>query len=165
MALKMSREFNARIEIIGINPFVFVPDDVLDFLFAEAGTNKGMIRVNMTIDGHSFTQTLVKYSWHWRLYLNIPMRKAATKEVGDKDIFKIGFNPEKRKMSVHPDFAKALTENSEARNLFDKLSPSRKGEILRYIAHLKTQESVDRNVKRAINFLLGKERFIGRDKP
>ncbi|WP_165818071.1 hypothetical protein [Flavobacterium sp. 103] len=26
-------------------------------------------------------------------------------------------------------------------------------------------ESIDKNVLRAVNFLLGKERFIGRDKP
>ena len=33
------------------------------------------------------------------------------------------------------------------------------------IANLKTEKSVERNVTRAINFLLGKERFVGRDKP
>ena len=35
-----------------------------------------------------------------------------------------------------------------------------------YLGHnFKTQESVNRNVNRAINFLGGKERSVGRDKP
>lgn len=33
------------------------------------------------------------------------------------------------------------------------------------MSHLKTEESVDRNVLTAVDFLLGKERFIARDKP
>jgi hypothetical protein len=37
-------------------------------------------------------------------------------------------------------------------------------EIMRYINNLKTTESVERNVERAIRFLLGKDRFVGRDK-
>ncbi|MCB0523292.1 MAG: YdeI/OmpD-associated family protein [Saprospiraceae bacterium] len=49
--------------------------------------------------------------------------------------------------------------------IFDALPASRRKEIVRYIANLKTEESVERNVSRAIGFLLGKERFIGRDKP
>jgi len=40
-----------------------------------------------------------------------------------------------------------------------------KKEIVRYIAHLKKEESVDKNIKKALLFLTGKERFIGRDKP
>ncbi|WP_245545484.1 YdeI/OmpD-associated family protein [Fluviicola taffensis] len=47
--------------------------------------------------------------------------------------------------------------------MFRGLTPSLQNEIVRYIANLKTEESVERNVIKAINFLLGKERFIGRD--
>jgi len=36
---------------------------------------------------------------------------------------------------------------------------------MRYLSFLKTEESLDRNITRAINFLLSKEQFIGRDKP
>jgi uncharacterized protein YdeI (YjbR/CyaY-like superfamily) len=60
---------------------------------------------------------------------------------------------------------KALDQNKEANDKFEELSPSIKKEIVRYISNLKTEKSIDQNVLRAIQFLLGKERFIGRDKP
>lgn len=156
-------EFQATIEIIGINPFVFVPEEILKQLFEQAGKSKGAIPVKMTIDGHEFEQTLVKYAGEWRLYLNQPMRTAAGKELGAKAVFGLRFDPAERKTPVHPKLEKALKENKAAKKAFDGLSPSLQKEIARYINSLKTEASVDRNIERAINFLLGKERFVGRD--
>ena len=113
-------EFSATIEIIGINPFVYLPEDVLNTVFQQAGKNKGTIPVKMTIDGHEFPQTLVKYSGHWRLYLNAPMRKAACKELGDTAVFGIRFDPEERVIPMHPKFIKALDENQEAKQVVRK---------------------------------------------
>ncbi|MGB5436298.1 MAG: YdeI/OmpD-associated family protein [Maribacter sp.] len=158
-------KFWAKIDIIGINPFVFIPIDVLNTIFGEAGKNKGKIPVRIKIEGHEFDQTLIKYSGHWRLYLNTPMRKAAQKEVGQMAKIEIEFDPNERKIPFHPKFKKALQENAEAKSIFDNLAPSLQKEILRYLSFLKTEESRDRNVQKAINFLLGKERFIGRDRP
>lgn len=157
--------FSAKIEIIGINPFVFLPEEVLQTVLGQAQKDKGKIPVIMTIDGHQFIQTLVKYSSHWRLYLNTPMRKAAGKEVGDTALFTIAFDPIPREITIHPKLAKALNDNPDAQKIFNQLPPSRRLEIIRYISFLKTEESIDRNVSKAINFLLSKERFIGRDKP
>lgn len=58
----------------------------------------------------------------------------------------------------------ALKKNKKAQQAFSQLSPSRQKEILRYINFLKTEESLDRNIKRAIGFLTGTEKFVGRDK-
>lgn len=160
-----SYKFSAEIEIIGINPFVYVPADVLQSIFIQAGKDKGKIPVKMKIDGHEFPQTLVKYSGDWRLYLNTPMRKAANKEVGDTAEFEICFDPEKRVVPMHPKFIRALEENKEAKEIFERLRPSLQLEILKYLSFLKTEESVDRNVTKAIHFLLGKQRFVGRDQP
>ncbi|KIX19811.1 hypothetical protein SY27_17325 [Flavobacterium sp. 316] len=159
------KEFSAKIEIIGINPFVFIPDDVLNYIFEKAEKNKGKIPVRIKIEGHEFEQTLIKYSGHWRLYLNTPMRQSAKKEVGQITRIEIEFDPNERKVPFHPKFKKALEENENAKKIFDNLSPSLQKEILRYLSFLKTEESIDRNVKKAVNFLLGKERFIGREKP
>lgn len=156
-------QFKAKIQIIGINPFVFLPDKVLKALFKQAGKESGKIPVRMKIDGHEFIQTLVKYSGHWRLYLNTPMRKAAIKEVGAVATFNIEFDPIKRVIPTHPKLTKALKANPEAKRIFDSLRPSLKQEVIRYISHLKTETSVDRNITKAINFLLGKGRFAGRD--
>lgn len=151
--------------MIGVNPFVYLPDKVLKSIFVQAGKSKGKIPVKIKIEGHEFIQTLIKYSGEWRLYLNTPMRKAAKKEVGAPADFEIAFDPEKRVIPPHPKFVKALKENKEAKKIFDNLRPSLQLEIIRYLSFLKTEESVNRNVLKAINFLLGKERFIGRDKP
>src|ERR1700751_5285762 len=98
----MVQTFKAKIEIIGVNPFVFLPEKVLNKIFIQAGKSKGKIPVRIKIDGHEFIQTLIKYSGHWRLYLNTPMRKAAKKEVGDRATFEIEFDKVERKITMHP---------------------------------------------------------------
>lgn len=160
-----TNKFSAEIQIIGVNPFVFLPDTVLTSIFKEAKKDKGKIPVKIKIEGHEFIQTLIKYSGHWRLYLNTPMRKMAKKEVGDTANFEITFDPEERVIPMHPKLITALRDNPEAQRIFDSLRASLQLEIVRYLSFLKTEESIDKNVLRAINFLLGKERFIGRDKP
>ncbi len=160
-----SRPFRARIEIIGVNPFVYLPDDVLENLFISAGRDRGPIPVRMAIDGHEFPQTLVKYAGQWRLYLNQPMRTAAGKETGDEAKFEVWFDPAKREIEPHPKLLAALAANPASREVFERLPPSRRLEIVRYIGLLKSEESVERNVARAISFLTGGERFVGREKP
>lgn len=156
--------FKAKIDIIGINPFVFVPDDILQKIFKDAGKDRGHIPIHGTINGKPYTQTLVKYSGHWRLYINTIMLKDSPKRVGETIDISVQFDPVERTVKAHPKLVKALKENAKAKKAFDLLSPSRQKEIVRYISSLKTEESVDRNIKRAINFLLGKDGFVGRDK-
>ena len=158
-------KFKAKIEIIEVNPFVFLPDRVLQEIFMRAGKDKGKIPVRMKIDGHEFPQTLIKWRGSWRLYLNTPMRKAAKKDVGDVANFEIAYDPLERNVPMNPKFEKALRENKQAKKVFDSLRPSLQLEINRYFSFLKTESSVDRNVTRAIQFLLGNGRFVARDKP
>jgi bacteriocin resistance YdeI/OmpD-like protein/uncharacterized protein DUF1905 len=158
-------QFSAKIFIIGVNPYVFLPVPVLKKIFSDAGKDKGYIPVALIINNKNFIQHLVKYSGKWRLYLNGPMRKAAGKDVGDTITIFITHDPAERITPVHPKLKKALAKNKVAETVFNSLPQSRKKEIARYINALKTEESIDKNVTRAINFLLGNERFIGRDKP
>jgi Bacteriocin-protection, YdeI or OmpD-Associated/Domain of unknown function (DUF1905) len=157
--------FSAKIEIIDINPYVLLPTVVLDNLFKQANKNKGPIPINGTINNHPFIQTLVKFRGEWRLYLNTPMRSGSNTKVGDMANFVISFDPLLREIPINPKLKKALNENQMAKNIFDSLRPSLQKEIVRYISFLKTEESIDKNVDNAIQFLLGKKRFIGRDKP
>lgn len=159
------KKFKATIDIIGINPFVFLPDTVLLYVFKQAQKDKGPIPVRGTIDGHTFIQTLVKYSGHWRLYINMAMVKAANKKVGDTIVLQIEFDPEERIIPVHPKLLQALKQNKKAKQVFDALRPSLQKEIIRYISYLKSEEAINKNVTRAIQFLLGKARFVGRDRP
>ena len=158
------KSFSAKIYIIGINPYVLLPPALLKYLFQKAGKDKGAIAVQLEIGGKDFIQNLVKYSGKWRLYLNGPMRKAAGKDVGDTIDIQVDFDAKPRTTPVHPKLKKAFNENPDAKKAFEKLSPSRQKEILRYINSLKSQESVDKNVQRAIAHLIGSKPFIGREK-
>ncbi len=157
--------FKAKIDIIGINPFVFLPASVLSGIQKQANKTKGPIRVKVTIDGHDFTQTLVKYSGDWRLYINGPMLKAANKKVGDTITVKIEFDPSEKTVLMNPKLETALSQNVKAKKVFNSLSPSRQNEIVRYISNLKSEAAIEKNVVRAVQFLLGRERFIGRERP
>ena len=159
------KSFSAKIQIIGINPYVSLPLALLNYLFKKAGKNKGAIPVQLKIGDKEFIQNLVKYSGKWRLYLNGPMRKAAGKDVGDIIEIQIDFDPRPRTTPIHPKLKKAFKENPTAKKAFEKLSPSRQKEILRYINFLKSEESVDKNVQRAIAHLTSNKQFIGREKP
>ena len=158
-------KFKAKLEIIVGNPFVFIPSKILINVFQQANKNKGKIPVRGKINGKNYQQTLVKFSGDWRLYINLKMLKNSPKRIGEIIDVEIEYDPSDRTIELHPKFVNALKGNKEANEVFEKLSPSKRKEIVRYIANLKTEKSVDRNVERAIKFLLGKERFVGRDKP
>jgi len=93
------------------------------------------------------------------------MRKAAGKDVGNMVEVEIEFDPDERIITMHPKLLKTLEKNKDALGVFESLPPSRQKGIIRYISHLKTEESPDKNVARAIGFLKGDKHFIGRDKP
>ena len=158
------KSFSSKIQIIGVNPYVLLPSALLKHIFQKAGKDKGAIPVQLKIVGEDFIQNLVKYSGKWRLYLNGPMRKAAGKDVGDTIDIQIDFDAKPRTTRVHPKLKKAFKENHTAKKAFEKLSPSRQKEILRYINFLKSQESIDKNVQRAIAHLTSNKPFIGREK-
>ena len=155
--------FTAEIFKIGINPYVIPPAAVLQALFQEAGKEKGPIPVRINLNKTTFHQTLVRYAGEWRLYLNNPMRLKLQKDVGDTIDVSIAFDPVPRTVAMHPKLKLALQKNKQAKSVFDKLVPSYQKEIVRYISHLKTEEAVDTNVAKAIQHLLGKQRFIGRE--
>jgi hypothetical protein len=158
-------KFSADLNIIGVNPFVFVPEKILDEIFEAAGKDRGYIPVHGTVNDKPYKQTLVKFQGDWRLYINTSMLKNSPLRIGENLVITIAFDPIDRTIHPHPKFIKALEMNPQAKAVFDGLSPSRKKEIVRYIASLKSEESVDRNIIKAIDFLLFKGRFIGRDKP
>lgn len=149
--------FTAKILIIDINPYVGIPEDVLDALFKQAGKTRGPIPVRGTLNGKKFKQTLVKYRGVWRLYLNTPMRQEAGISVGDNATVELEFDPEPRIVPMHPQFVRALSKNKAAKAAFEKLVPSRQKEILRYLNSMKTEESLVRNIEKAIQFLSGKK--------
>ena len=147
--------FSAKIAKIGINPYVDIPADVLQSLFEQAGKTKGPIPVRGTVNGKPFTQTLVKYQAAWRLYMNGIMREAAGIDVGDEAHFGLEFDPAPRTEPMYPQLEGALAKNKDAKSAFERLTPSRQKEILRYLHSLKTEAAIERNIERIIKDLLG----------
>lgn len=159
------RGFRAELQIIGINPFVFVPAKILTEIFEHAGKDKGPIPIHGMVNNVAYKQTLVKYSGEWRLYINTSMLKDSPKRIGEVISVSISYDADERTVLMHPQLSKALKENKMAKLVFDRLTPSLQKEIVRYIANLKTEASVIRNTEKAIQFLLGTGKFVGRDKP
>lgn len=148
-----------------MNPFVWVPEEILQALFEKAGKNKGPIPVRGTINRKPYRQTLVKYQGHWRLYINTSMLKNSPQRITELIQVTVLYDAADRSIQAPPLFIKALQKNKPAKKAFDSLPPSRQKEIIRYLARLKTEEARKRNIEKAIGFLSGRNRFAGRDTP
>src|SRR6185312_11842305 len=100
--------FKAEIKIIGVNPYVTVPEKLLNKIFEAAGRDKGPIPICGLINKKPYRQTLVKYSGDWRLYINTLMLKNSPRRIGEIIEISASFDPEDRTIQAHPDFEKAL---------------------------------------------------------
>ena len=100
------------------------------------------------------------------LYLHGAVRKASRTKTGDTVAVELQFDEDYKNGPLHPVpawFRAALAKNSHARKSWEGLIPSRKKELLRYFAGLKSTEARARNLQRAIHVLAGgKARFMGR---
>ena len=157
--------FSAPLELIGVNPFVQLPTDVLAAIQQQAGRHKGPIRVQGTLNGQPYHQTLVRYAGFWRLYVNLAMLANSPRRIGEVLAVIVAYDPTAAPVWKCIALDAALAETPAARLVFEGLAPSRRVEIVRYLARLKAPETLHRNVGRAIGFLLGRNRFVGRDRP
>lgn len=164
-------KFTEKISIINGNPYVRPPERILQEIFKQAEKNTSPITIKGRINGAEFQQSLVKYQGDWRLYVNIIMAKAAkisfsksiSEIVGRSAIFEIEFNPKPQVYKMTPFLRKSLEDNPVARENWENLTPSRKKEILRYFSWLKSDEAKERNLKKIMEVLTGKEaRFMAR---
>ena len=160
MGVETMKLLSATIHKIGINPYVYLPDDILNALFKQANKSKSPISVRGTINGKQYIQTLVKYQGVWRLYINGEIRQAAGVDVGDQAHIEIEFDPIPRIEAMHPKFRDALSKSRAAKTAFEKLTPSRQKEMRRYLNSMKTETSLERNIEKIIRHLLG-EKFQG----
>jgi hypothetical protein len=158
----MKNHFTAKLEIIGINPFVFIPEKILNEIFETSGKNKSPIPVKGTVNGKEFKQNLMKYLGEWRLYINMIMLKDSPKRIGEIIEVSVEFDDSDRTISIHPQLDKAIKESPVALQNFENLIPSRKLELIRYINNLKTEVSIQRNIEKIIQHLQGETDFFGK---
>jgi hypothetical protein len=102
----------------------------------------------------------------FRLYLQITVRRASATAVGDTVRADVRFDAEYRGGPQHPMpvwFRRPLRANRKAWAAWQALIPSRKKEILRYLAQLKSRAARERNVARALRALAGQPvRYMAR---
>jgi hypothetical protein len=100
------------------------------------------------------------------LYLHGDIRKASDTRVGDVVSVELVFDDEYKSGPAHPMppwFGEALGRNRVALHAWNSLIPSRKKEILRYFAQLKSPEARARNLRLALHVLSGGQgRFMAR---
>lgn len=158
--------FRSRIEIVGINPYAAVEAAMAQMLapgwrrplpvLVRVGEGPEVWRTNLTPVGDG----------RFRLYLHGGMRKAAGVNVGDEVEIALSFDVDYRGGPVHPmpaALADGLERCAAARAAWVALRPSEQKEVLRYLAALKSDVTLNRNIGRALHVLSGGEgRFLGR---
>jgi hypothetical protein len=159
--------FRGLIKIHGVNPYVLVSARRASEL--KPGRRKPM-PVLVRIDGKPEEPWSINMmpvgDGSFRLYLHGAVRKASGSGVGDRVRVEIRFDSAYKNGPQHPVpswFRSALQGNLEAKKNWERLVPSRKKEILRYFASLKSAQARERNLVRALRVLSGKpERFMAR---
>jgi Domain of unknown function (DUF1905)/Bacteriocin-protection, YdeI or OmpD-Associated len=161
-------KFTAEIKLNGINPYVLVSTaraqrikpawkKPMPVLVQVNGQPAVPWRVNMMPMGDGA----------FYLYLAGDVREASGTRVGDKVSISVTFDENYKSGPQHdmpPEFAARLDGDALAKAQWDRLAPSLRKEILRYLATLKSEEAMGRNIDRAIRVLGGaKERFMARD--
>jgi hypothetical protein len=159
--------FEGIIRIRGINPYLHVSRTRAESL--RPGWRKALpvlMRINGKPRQAVCTNMMPTGNGDFYLYLNGVIRKAAGVDVGDRVQVEIAFDATYRNGPQHPMpewFAKALRGDARARKNWQRLIPSRKKEVLRYFAQLKSDEARARNLVKAMDALSGQEvRFMAR---
>jgi uncharacterized protein YdeI (YjbR/CyaY-like superfamily) len=93
------------------------------------------------------------------------MLKNSPKRIGEMIEVIIMLDKKERTIKPHPKLVKAFAENKDAKNIFDKFTPSKQKEIVRYISFLKSDISIEKNIEKVIGFLKGENKFLGRYNP
>ena len=160
--------FRAPIQIRGINPYVHVSAEQAAQLKPDW---RRPMPVRVQVDG--------KPDEPWRinmmptgdggffLYLSGVVRDASNTGVGDVVTVEVAFDEDYRggpADPMPPAFAEGLARDPAARRAWDALAPSRRKEVLRYLANLKSAEARQRNIDKALGALSGtRTRFMARD--
>jgi hypothetical protein len=153
MSQTSAQEFSARIEKVGINPFVSIPPEVSLFF-----TRRGYIPVKGTLNATPIKATLVPVGGGaHRLYINTAMRHAAKVGVGDTIHLRLEIDAEPRFLPVPEQFRRALQKNERAKAAFASMTPSHRNKHLAYLNSLKTPAAPERNIRKVIDSMTEQE--------
>jgi hypothetical protein len=161
-------EFKADILINGVNPYVMINSEQASLL--KENWRRPMpvfVKVNNKPDDGWRINMMPVGDGRFYLYLDGNARKASQSKVGDTVNVTVEFDALYRSGPVHaiPQLLQdALDRDSDIQARWEKLSPSRQKEVLRYLDKIKSEEIKIKNTERMINILLGNaDHFMGRD--
>ena len=165
---RLPLHFRSTIDINGINPFVVV--DAACATRLKPGWRKPLpvrVRVNGKPEDPWRINLMPRGDGSFYLYLHEQVRDASSTKVGDQVEVEIGFDDEYRPGPAHPMpewLSDALARDERMKQTWEALIPSRKKEVLRYFAGLKSEEAQVRNREKLLHVLSGgKARFMARD--
>lgn len=160
-------EFKATIELRGYNPYIAVSAEQvaaiapgwrrpIPVLVQLNGGPTPTWRINMMPVGDG----------SFYLYLDNGIRRPTKTAVGDEVIVTLGFDADYRggpTQAMPDDLTTALLGNMAAASSWEKLPPSRKKEVLRYLERLQSPSARLSNLQRLMNVLEGREgRYLAR---
>jgi hypothetical protein len=85
--------FIQKVELVGVNPSIEIPEKIMQLLFKQSGREKGPLPVVGLIEGKPFTHNVVRFQGKWRMYLNTAIRKITYSKVGDTITVAIEYDP------------------------------------------------------------------------
>lgn len=161
-------EFRAEIRLEGLNPYVQVSAARAQRLQRDwrrpmpvtvqvNGQPEPPWRINMMPVGDG----------SFRLYLAGAVRQASGTQVGDRVVVRLHFDDHYRGGPQHElpaELAAVLDGDAAANARWQALAPSRRKEILRYLAGLKSASARERHIAQTLRVLRGERlRFMARD--
>ncbi len=139
------------------------------------GGKKGVISVKVWLDSLPFRANLMPLGLkrtkatpgtHHRLYLHGVMRKAVGKDVGDRIGVVLQLDLKPPVVPMNPALAGESKKDPKAKSVFKRLSPSHQKELNRYLNHLKSPETLQRNIDKVMGYLRkSTTTWFGKTKP
>jgi bifunctional DNA-binding transcriptional regulator/antitoxin component of YhaV-PrlF toxin-antitoxin module len=109
--------------------------------------------VKVTVNGHTFATTTMRYGGVDYVGFNKQVRAAAGIEPGDRLTILVELDGDERVVEVPDDLAAALAGHPDAKGLFDGLSYTHRREYVRWITDAKRPETRARRLERAVEML------------
>jgi hypothetical protein len=109
--------------------------------------------VVVTVNGHAFRTTTMRYGGVDLIGLNREVRDAAGLGARDRAAFEVAADDRSREVEVPEELAVALHGDVGAREAFNTLSYTHRREYARWIAEAKREDTRERRVARAVELL------------
>ncbi len=142
--------FETRLESDQEAVFIRLPDDVV----AALGQGK-RVPVKVTINGHPYRSTIAVYGGRYYLPVRKEVRAAAGVAVGDQLTVSLEYDAELRTVDLPEGLRSGLQANAEAAAAFDKLSYTRKRELVQWVTGAQRAETQQRRMAQAMAMLRG----------